>query len=475
MERMVPGDPKVEPHFLKKIYLEHINRYHLASAYVRGKRVLDVGCGVGYGTAFLADKGAREVVGLDRSAEAVQYANKHYTGRQFRFTVRDCTKLPYSRSSFDVAVCLELIEHVEDCDSVMREIRRVLKPNGLLVISSPRFRGQLRSEFHVREFLFEEFRDLVQKYFKHIRVYLQNPCLINLIEPAGRARDRITNLHTLRLASFDSSTADTFVILASQLRIPSRKPTFLALGDDEYLSYLERERELLKKDWEEKEILIGGLKDQALRTEHEVESARCSERVVRNDFLNLHKSKTALGEELQGLDGELQGVRRETEAIRADFLRLQQEKEQEHLALKEQWLGEKSHLERLLRDKEQRLQLLSDANQAAHEDFLRSQRDNERLKSFLQEKSEQLAGQEQEVGSLLQKIEELNVSRAKLAQEVPEMQQQTAELESRITREKETFLGLQKEKEQEYSALKERYYTEMSEILACIETISTKV
>jgi len=173
-ERVVPG--QVDP----DLWNEHFSRYVFASRLARRRRVLDAGCGTGYGAAELA-RAAVQVVGTDLSAEAVAYARRRYGAPNLEFVQADCARLPFRDGSFDLAVSFELIEHLDDWRSFLCELRRVLSPAGQCVISTPNRHTYAETRaltgpnpFHRHEFDFEEFREELQAVFPQVALYLQN-------------------------------------------------------------------------------------------------------------------------------------------------------------------------------------------------------------------------------------------------------------------------------------------------------------
>ncbi|MEA3254866.1 MAG: class I SAM-dependent methyltransferase [Candidatus Altiarchaeota archaeon] len=169
-ERVIPG--KIE---LNDLYVEHMSRYLFASKYVKDKSVLDSGCGCGYGSYTLAVNGACEVVGIDISKDAVEYSKNHYGRSNLEYLVMDCRHLKFPDSRFDVVVSFEFIEHIKEQDDYLTEICRVLKDNGVLIISTPNKKyGNPSNEFHIKEFHLPEFRDFLKKYFREIDMFNQN-------------------------------------------------------------------------------------------------------------------------------------------------------------------------------------------------------------------------------------------------------------------------------------------------------------
>jgi SAM-dependent methyltransferase len=159
---------------------EHVARYTFAARLARGKRVLDAGCGAGYGSAELAQT-ADSVVGVDRAPEAINFARANYGLPNLRFEQASCEALPHPGGSFDLVVAFEVIEHLENWREFLLEARRVLAPAGQLIISTPNklyyteSRGPTGANpFHVHEFDFEEFQSELRGVFPHVSMYLEN-------------------------------------------------------------------------------------------------------------------------------------------------------------------------------------------------------------------------------------------------------------------------------------------------------------
>jgi SAM-dependent methyltransferase len=179
-ERLVPqvgGD----------IAYEHLHRYAVAADMAHGKVVLDLACGEGYGANLLA-RVASEVIGIDADAGAVEHARLAYRADNLRFDVGACAAVPIPTASVDLVVSFETIEHHTQHQEMMAEIRRVLRPGGLLIISTPDRREyselpQYRNSFHVRELSRAEFGDLLAGAFEHSVVYGQRMSSGTVIAP----------------------------------------------------------------------------------------------------------------------------------------------------------------------------------------------------------------------------------------------------------------------------------------------------
>lgn len=170
-ERMVPWAPDYQ------VVYEHLHRYLIASRYVDGARVLDLASGEGYGSALLA-AAAKEVVGVDIDPVAVRHAHGRYQQPNLRFEVGsivDAEVLPDAAELFDVVVCFEALEHVDDHEGLVANVRRLLRPGGLFVVSTPDRRvysdepGQ-DNPFHTHELDRQELADLLRARFANVRM-----------------------------------------------------------------------------------------------------------------------------------------------------------------------------------------------------------------------------------------------------------------------------------------------------------------
>jgi SAM-dependent methyltransferase len=167
-ERMVPESADA------LTYWEHVWRYRFACAYVRGKDVVDVACGEGYGTHGIRLAGARSVIGIDISAEAVEHAR---TAHGVDARVGSAEAIPLADRSADVVVSFETIEHVQDPARFVAECARLLRPDGTLIISTPNvsvYRGRTpENPYHCSEMSVEAFEALLRGTFCNIELFGQ--------------------------------------------------------------------------------------------------------------------------------------------------------------------------------------------------------------------------------------------------------------------------------------------------------------
>lgn len=149
-------------------------RYKWVRKYCKNRNVLDIPCGMGWGTSLL--KKSRLIVGMDISSEAINEAKMIY-GESAQFSIGNMTELGFIVNGFDMIVCLEGIEHIsrEDGISFIREAHRILRPNGQLFISSPSCSTGEHSgnKFHVYEYKPEELTELLSQYFNIIETMVR--------------------------------------------------------------------------------------------------------------------------------------------------------------------------------------------------------------------------------------------------------------------------------------------------------------
>lgn len=176
------------------VLYEHLSRYHWAVTAIRAKlgvavhRIVDAPCGSGYGTRILADAFPEaQVVGADIDPNAVKYAEQRYGTSQTRFLVYNLDNGPLPASAVDVVVCFEGIEHVRDHPAVAGYLTRLLRPGGLILVSTPLRGGSGGgSPYHTKEFLRPEFEDLFRPHVTEMSIIGQNQAVGDAPEDACR-------------------------------------------------------------------------------------------------------------------------------------------------------------------------------------------------------------------------------------------------------------------------------------------------
>jgi SAM-dependent methyltransferase len=234
---------------------EHRARYSWAAAAASDRDVLDAGCGLGYGLGTLAAAHPSRLVGVDVAEDAVSRARRELDGVA-EVVQADVHDLPFDDGSFDVVVCFEVIEHIEGQGDAVAELKRVLRPDGMLLISSPnRDVYTPGNPHHVHEFRPEELESVLQAHFRHTRLQQQHPWLASAIAPHGvPAPDELTAIGAGRIGAALARGAETYVLAVAADSPPPELPPVAMLGDDfevrwweQQVAGLRRERDQVAK------------------------------------------------------------------------------------------------------------------------------------------------------------------------------------------------------------------------------------
>ena len=162
----------------RHIYLSHLSRYMYAGSLCHGKDVLEIGCGVGYGSSFLCEKGANKVIGIDINDRAIDIARSYFQKPKLKFVHGDMQALPFEDNSFHVVISFGSLDHVTDASATLTECKRVLRRGGTFIASllnkefiTPPFFKHPLDPVHQKEFSCDELTELVGFYFSHVRLF----------------------------------------------------------------------------------------------------------------------------------------------------------------------------------------------------------------------------------------------------------------------------------------------------------------
>lgn len=141
--------------------------YEYVIPLIHDKEVLDLGCGLAYGTSIMA-KSAKTLVGVDYDAEVIKHNTQKYASiPQLSFKASSLPPIPFPDNTFDFVTAFQFIEHLHERRRLIEEIARVLKPGGTMLITTPNIlKSNARNPFHVHEYTFPEMQQEVGSVFK---------------------------------------------------------------------------------------------------------------------------------------------------------------------------------------------------------------------------------------------------------------------------------------------------------------------
>ena len=314
------------------IEIEHLHRYMQACSLAKGKRVLDIASGEGYGSAMLAEH-ALHVTGVDISAEAVEHAQSRYQQANLEYRVGSCAAIPLADASMDMVVSFETIEHHDQHQEMMQEIRRVLRPDGILLISSPDklYYSDIpgaHNDYHVKELYQEEFQQLLEQYFSQTAYYGQRVLFGSGIFPHGQASKFDTYWQQEKALQTAQGMAKPvyWIALASNQALPQLDASFFeqAQQESEMVSGLQTALEhrqhdiVLHKQWEAQlEQDINTLKQAGEQQQQEMQALKLWEARLEQDLAAHQKNAADLLSTLQGTEQSRQQLQAELQIATA--------------------------------------------------------------------------------------------------------------------------------------------------------------
>lgn len=165
IERLIPD--QIVPNDItgQETLALHMQRYEFAAEHVRPGRLLDIACGVGYGTHLMVEKADSivEAIGVDISRVAVEYAKQRYANERIQFLQHDAVTFT-DEKGFDSIISLETLEHVPDPADLVKNLVRLIRPGGVFIASAPTTPSADVNPYHLKDFTERSFRSMVVKH-----------------------------------------------------------------------------------------------------------------------------------------------------------------------------------------------------------------------------------------------------------------------------------------------------------------------
>lgn len=174
LQKLVNDQERYDRHLL----MSHLCAYQLAGKLGKGGRLLEVGCGSGYGAYYLSHL-ASEVTAIDLDSAAITQAQRIFVRPNLRYVQQDGVRLPFAEGQFDCVGTFQVIEHIPqpDLPCFVGELSRVLAPEGVCVVSTLNLEHNQKNDryekpgFHEKEFTAPELRSLLKQTFPSVTLY----------------------------------------------------------------------------------------------------------------------------------------------------------------------------------------------------------------------------------------------------------------------------------------------------------------
>jgi GT2 family glycosyltransferase/ubiquinone/menaquinone biosynthesis C-methylase UbiE len=298
--------PEVEDEQMK---VEHIQRYLAIKNLVKNKTILDAATGDGYGAAILSES-AEKVIAIDISETAISIAKNKYKNDNLVFQVASISEIPIQDNSIDFVVSFETIEHVdvEIQTRFINEVKRVLKDDGILIISTPNKKKysddyNYKNPFHVKEFYLDEFKNFLSKHFEDMVIYHQKNEVVSLLE--RESNDSF-------LPNITSQLEPTIIEGKYLIAVCGKKiPLGLTLGsvfvfDDKFKSSIDRIH-VLQKEVEDRNIHIRLLDKQIEEYRKRILDCEINHKTLNTRVLYLENEVSDKTAHISMLDEQIEG------------------------------------------------------------------------------------------------------------------------------------------------------------------------
>jgi len=330
-ERLVPNQPE-----LMNLFQEHIIRYMFCSQFVKNKSVLDAGCGTGYGSYLLANQNSKNVVGIDNSKEAIEFAQNNFQSKNLEFTEDDCTKSNISDSSIDVLVAFELIEHLENPDAFLSEVNRVLKKNGLFILSTPnKITYNTANPFHYKEYTENEFVNFLKKSFLNVSIFYQTyPSSLAIHQPKNNLG--VQELDIEGNSEKNDDNALYFLAVCSNVKLPNYSSKLFLFDEKTSLlknfPIIQKQLRKLENELVEKDAVFSELQKEfeersewALKLDKEVEERKKQTLHFKKEANQKEEQLTKTQTEIKQKDEQFTKIQNEIKQKEEQFTKTQNE------------------------------------------------------------------------------------------------------------------------------------------------------
>ncbi len=223
-----------------RFFAQQLKAYEFVIKYAARKIVLDIGCGDGYGAAYLS-KVAKEVIAVDYEEEIVHKAQKKYVIQNVKYLSMDATNLTFDNSTFDIVTSFQVIEHIfEDrISDYLLGIKRVLKDEGEFYCTTLNLKHDMKSPLtyqkapaHTKEYTFEEFKTLLEKYFSSVKIYELHLTLKHafylMLKKSGTLNFLPDSMNPVK-RFYDNVTVKDFIVTPKRARNPKKAIDFYAI------------------------------------------------------------------------------------------------------------------------------------------------------------------------------------------------------------------------------------------------------